>query len=185
MRGPTSGPTKRCSIHVAPPPGWMPSFWKRGSNSAAGPAMPNVGGQRQVQSRRRRTVHGRDRGQRAVGDGEEAVVDHPQAVLGRVTKGGEIGTRAERLARPGHDHRVHVGVVLRRLDRRAQRRGDVRRDRVAAIGVVERDQRDAVLDLRHIPDLTRFRLATARAGSCTRALQTPQPLVVAQAMLSE
>ena len=35
----TCGPTARCNIHVAPPPGWMPSFWNRGSNNAAGPAI--------------------------------------------------------------------------------------------------------------------------------------------------
>ncbi|COX32419.1 Uncharacterised protein [Mycobacterium tuberculosis] len=35
----TCGPTARCSIQVAPPPGCSPSFWKRASNNAAGPAM--------------------------------------------------------------------------------------------------------------------------------------------------
>ena len=60
-------------------------------------------------------------------DGEEAVVDRPQAVLGRLAERGQVGARAERLARPGDDEGVHVGVRLGRVDGRAQRRPRSRR----------------------------------------------------------
>ena len=109
---------------------------------------PHVGGQRQVQSGADgRAVDGRDRRQRTVGDREEAVVDAAQALLGRGTERGEIGAGAERLARTGHDHCVHLGVGFRGVDRRAQGSRDLRGDRVAALGVVDGDEGDVVVDL--------------------------------------
>ena len=108
----------------------------------------DVGGQRQVQSGAHGgTVHRGDGGKRAVRHGEEAVVDHPQAVLGGRTQCREVGAGAERLAGAGHDHRVDVGIVLDGLDGRAQRRRDLGGHRVAAIGIVDRDERDAVFDI--------------------------------------
>ena len=126
----------------------MPSFWNRGSNSAAGPGDAHVGGQRQVQpGADGRAVDRGDRRQRAVGDGEEAVVDHAQAVLGGLAERGEVGAGAERLACAGHDQRVHVGVGLGGVDGRAQGRGDLGGDGVAAVGVVDGDEGDAVVDV--------------------------------------
>ena len=108
----------------------------------------HVGGQCEVESGADRgAVDGRDRGQRAVGHGEEAVVDRPQAVLGCLAERGQVGARAECLARAGDDEGVHVGVRLGRIDRRAQPGRDLSGDGVAALGVVDGDECDVVFDL--------------------------------------
>jgi hypothetical protein len=42
---------------------------------------------------------------------------------------------------------MDAGIVLGGVDRGAQGGGDLRGDRVAAVGIVDRDEGDAVLDL--------------------------------------
>ena len=60
----------------------------------------------------------------------------------------EIGARAERLvARAGEHDDAHAVVAARRGDRRAQALHHVERHRVAPFGPVDRDARDAVVDL--------------------------------------
>ena len=82
---------------------------------------PDVGGQRQIQSGTHgRAVDRRDRGQCTVGDREEAVVDAAQAVLGGGASAVKVGAGAERLAGARHDERVHAGIGLSGVDRRAQ-----------------------------------------------------------------
>ena len=112
------------------------------------PCDAHVGGQCEVQSGADGcAVDGRDRRQRAVGHREEPVVDPAQPVLGGRTQCGEVRAGTERLARAGDDERVHVVVGLRGIDRGPQRRRDLGRDRVAAIGIVDGDEGDAVLDM--------------------------------------
>ena len=108
----------------------------------------HIGGQREVEpGADRGAVDGRDRGERAVGHREEAVIDRPQTVLGRLAERGQVGAGAECLARPGDDEGVHVGVRLGRIDRRAQPGRDLGGDGVAALGVVDGDECDVVFDL--------------------------------------
>ena len=65
---------------------------------------PDIGGQRQIQPGADGcAVDRRDRGQRTVGDREEAVVDGAQAVLGGGAERGQVGACAECLTRAGHD----------------------------------------------------------------------------------
>jgi hypothetical protein len=107
------------------------------------------------------TVDGRDRRQCAVGHREEAVVDSPQPVLRSLAERSQVGACAERLARAGDDDGVHAGVRLGRVDRRAQRCGDLSGDGVAAVGIVEGDERDVVFDLDEDAIGHRFRLVSA------------------------
>src|ERR1700746_2620016 len=100
----------------------MPSFWKRGSNTAAGPAI--------------RTSQA------------SAMVSPAQPVLGGGAERAEIGAGAECLARTGDDHGMHVRIVLRVLDREAQSGGNFLGDRVAPVGVVNGDKGDTTVDLK-------------------------------------
>ena len=126
----------------------MPSFWNRGSKSAAGPAIrTSAASARFKPGADGRAVDRGDRRQCAVGDREEAVVDATQAVLGGGAKRGQVGACAERLARAGHDDRVHIGIGFRGVDGRAQGGRDFRGDGVAALGVVDRDEGDVIVDL--------------------------------------
>jgi hypothetical protein len=117
----------------------------------------HIRGEREVEPRSDGgTVDGRDRGKRAVGHGEEAVVDRSQPVLGRLAERSQVGACAEGLARTGDDEGVHVGVRLCRVDGRPQPGRDLGGDGVAALRVVDGDQRDVVFDLDK--DVIRHRL---------------------------
>ena len=123
---------------------------------------PHIGGQREVQpGADGGAVDGRDRRQRAVGDGEEAVVDRPQPVLGRLAERGQVGACAERLACAGDDEGMHVGVRLGGIDGCAQPGRDLGGDGVAAVGIVDGDQCDVVFDLYKDAIGHRFRLVIA------------------------
>lgn len=118
----------------------------------------DVGGQGEVESGADGGAVDRgDRRQRALGDGEEPVVDHAQTVLGGGAEGGEVGTGAERLSGAGHDDGVDAGIGLGGLDRGTQCGRTLGRHGVAAVGVVDGDEGDAVGDLRqngigHVPE---------------------------------
>jgi hypothetical protein len=92
-----------------------------------------------------RAVDSGDRGQRAIGHGEKAVVDCPQAALRRIAEGAEVRARTEGLARAGHHHRVNTGVGFHLVYGRAQSCRDVGGQRIAPVRIVDSDQRDAFL----------------------------------------
>ena len=64
-----------------------------------------------------------------------------------VAKRGQVGACAERLACASHDHCVHIGVGFGGVDGRAQCGGDFCGYRVTALGIVDRDEGDVIVDL--------------------------------------
>jgi hypothetical protein len=126
----------------------MPSFWKSWVEKRCRTGDSDISGQRQIQPcANGRAVDRRDRGQRTVSDREEAIIDAAQAVLGGGAQRGEVGAGAERLSGAGHDERVHIGVGFSGVNRRPQCGRDLRGDGVAALGIVDRDDGDVVVDL--------------------------------------
>jgi hypothetical protein len=131
-----------------PAAGMDAEFLESGVEQRGGTRDPHVGRQRQVESGADcGTVDRSDGRQRALRDGKEAVVDHPEAVRGCGAQCGEVGARAERLPGSGDDHRVHVDVRLGGVDGRAKSSRDLGRHRIAAIGIVDGDEGDAVFYL--------------------------------------
>lgn len=136
----------------------------------------DVGGQREVESGADGgPVDRGDGGQRAVADRHEAVVDAQQALLGGRPERAEVGAGAEGLAGAGDDQRVHAGVGLGLLDRGAQLRRHRVGDRVAPVGIVDGDQRDAVGDgVKH--QLRTHGGDVTRGGCAPRVGLLPGPL---------
>ncbi len=172
------------------PTGMDAEFLETRIEQRSGPGDAHIGGEREVESRADGgAVDGRDRRERAVGHREEAVVDRAEPVLGRLAERRQVRARAERLARPGDDERVHVGVRLGLVDGCAQGRRDLGGDGVATLGIVDGDERDVVLDLDEDSIGHRLRLVTAyrvawtgpriwqlSAGSVGTMMPQPRPL---------
>ena len=103
----------------------------------------------------RRAVDGGDRRQRAAGDAQEPLVDATETLpvgLGQVA---QVGAGTERRRRPGDDDGADRLVGLEGVHRRHDLVDHRRRQRVALVGVVQRERGDAVGDLgEHVaPDL--------------------------------
>jgi hypothetical protein len=79
--------------------------------------------------------------------GEKAGVDRPQPLLVGRAERGEVGAAAERRRRTGDHHRAHALVALALGDQLGQPRGHRQGQRVAAIGIVQRDDRDTAAPL--------------------------------------
>ena len=111
----------------------------------------DIGGHRQIEPRADcRAIDRGNSGEFAVAHGHEAVVQLFQPRLrsraARCTQRAEVGACAERLARPGDYDGVHLWVGLGLFDSGAQQRRHLSSHRVAPVGVVDGDERDAVLD---------------------------------------
>ena len=139
----------RRSRQVLPATGVQADLQEAGVEARRLARHDHVAGQGHVQTGpHRRAVDRGDRGQRRAGHPQEAGVDPPQGLLvaarGQVV---EVGTGAERPARTRDHHGAHVVALLELVHRRDQLGVQRRRDRVAAVGVVEGDRRDAVVDV--------------------------------------
>jgi hypothetical protein len=122
-------------------------FLETGIEQRVRPGDAHVGRQRQVQaSADSRAVDGGDRGQRALSDGHEAVVEPQQSLFGRIAQRAEIGTGAKRFTGTGDDDGVHIGVGLGPFHGGTQLRRHLTGDGVASVGVVDRDQCDVIVD---------------------------------------
>src|SRR6202035_3514580 len=90
-----------------------PQFLKTGVEQRVWTSDAHVGGQRQVQARAdRRAVDGSDRGQRALADRHESVVELKQSLFGGIAQRAEIRAGAESFTGSGDDNGVHIAVGL-------------------------------------------------------------------------
>ena len=92
-------------------------------------------------------VDGRDRRQRAAGDPEEALVDVAEAAAVGLLEIAEVGTGAEGGRRPGDHDRTDRFVGLEHVHRGDDLVDHRPRERVALVGIVERERADTVGDL--------------------------------------
>jgi len=90
-----------------------PQLLKAGVEQRVWPGDTDICGQCQVQARADRgAVDGSDRGQRALADGHESVVEPQQSLFGGTAQRAEIRAGAERFTGTGDDNGVHTSVGL-------------------------------------------------------------------------
>ncbi len=58
----------------------------------------------------------------------------------------KVAAGAERAARPGHDHRTHLGVARGPIECAGERVTQVRIERVALLGTVQRERQHSLVD---------------------------------------
>ena len=145
-RPPADRPPAR-SIHVWPPPGWMPSCRNRVSNRADAPARrTSQASARFMPAPDRGAVDGGQRRQRRPGDAQEALVDAEQALA---ASDGRRGGRGRRPAQNAGGAPVTTTAPTDVVGLELVERGDDLADhlgveRVAAVGIVEGHDGDAV-----------------------------------------
>ena len=156
-----AAPAMRRSIHVWPPPGWSPSWRKRVSNLAlvARPAAASHD-QRQVHAGADGgAVDGGEGRQRAAGDPEEALVDAAQARLAATRPRCERSAPAQNAGGAPVTTTAPTPSSASSSSKASTISSTiVEGQRVAPVGVVERDDGDPV------GDLDRTRLTSGPSG---------------------
>ena len=118
------------------------------SNRAAARGQTNVAREREVHPGSDcGAVDRGDRRQRRSGDADEALVDTAQAAALRAAEVRQVGAGAERWRRAGDDDGAYVVIRLETVHRFDDLVDHRQVQRVAPLGVVERDNGDAVADL--------------------------------------